>query len=123
LYACFSQNNKILTFALNNGFDPDNTLWGHRPLCVAVDKGNIAMVRSLLEYGAYAEFTSSPYGIAPLSLAVIRDMDDIVRLLLFYNASTSGIPGDSLHPLACATVNNSYKNIQILIQSGADVNT
>ncbi|KAK0627838.1 ankyrin repeat-containing domain protein, partial [Immersiella caudata] len=95
--------------------------WGRSPLHYACEQGEFAIAKSLLANGADANSVDE-WGGTPLLLATIAGADDIVSLLLKYDAaetiSTRGGTRGSTPLIASVRIGN-IKITKLLLSSGA----
>ncbi len=97
--------------------------WRESPLHKAVAAGQTAIVRLLLEHGAYVNVENELWK-TPLHYAASRERPDIVSLLLDHGAYVSGYaPGEpfSDSPLHDAARCGRVPNMEILLAHGADI--
>lgn len=86
-------------------------------LPIAVEKGNIAMVRLLLDNGAMPELKDYRYGYSTIvNIAAIRGKPEVLDLLLDRGADPNRV-------LFAAAQANRVDSLQVLVQHGADVST
>lgn len=91
------------------------------PLADAAAKGDIAMLKELLESGKHPIDQAAGFGMTPLHLASGRDRADAVGLLLAHGASPTAIDARGWTPLHLAASRGASKAAMELLQSGADV--
>lgn len=88
-------------------------------LLTASRKGDLAVVRQLIEKGAAIE-TKTAYGQTPLFLAAMNDHEDVVRFLLDKGASTDLTDTFYKMPMLVFIVSRQHYNIaKLLLQKGA----
>ena len=90
-------------------------------LIFAIIKGNIDIVRLLIEAGADIN-KKDRNGASSFIYAVIKGNIVIVRLLIEAGADTNIYDGDGMTPLMIAAENNDIPLVRLLIQNGADIN-
>ncbi|MBN1972914.1 MAG: ankyrin repeat domain-containing protein [Sedimentisphaerales bacterium] len=84
--------------------------------------GNVDLVRSFIESGAYIEGVENPMLRTALYRAVMSDHRDVIELLLAYGADINTKDFQGRTPLACAFANNNVDLAKLLLSAGADVN-
>jgi hypothetical protein len=111
--------------ALINSFDGDvNELsrMGETLLIAAVYNGRVATIAALARKGADPHLTSD-YGITPLCHAAAQNNDSVATLLTtfpFINVSEAEPCGSSRTPLHWAAFCGRVRNVELLLQHGAD---
>jgi len=104
-----------------------NTKSGATLLHQAAMKGNVTMVRFLLEQQKLDLESRSTFGTTPLQEACAQGFETIVRLLIGNGAQVNTRDNDGLTPLhtTCSSA-NAYPNraaiVKILVEAGADAN-
>lgn len=98
-----------------------------RPIEIAVEKGDVNMVRVLLERGASPEGLCRKDGIHTLlTFAILHDNIGMAELLLAQgadvNARNPEYPDKFKTALMVATENHKAYGVQLLLDSGADLN-
>lgn len=93
---------------------------GVTPLHVAIETGNLAMIKLLIELGANVNLRCAN-GSTPIHYAVSRGNYSAAKLLLKYGANVNTQDQDGNTPLHIA-VNSNFTNIaQLLRQNGAKI--
>jgi ankyrin repeat protein len=91
-----------------------------RPLVLAAEKGNIDIVKLLLEHGADVNGTESKYGSAPLHFAAQKGYLDVVKLLLDYGADINQLNDQGTTPLHFAAEGGNIDIVKLLLEEGAE---
>ncbi|MFN0134891.1 MAG: ankyrin repeat domain-containing protein [Phycisphaerae bacterium] len=89
-------------------------------LIKAVEAGDIASLRSLLDEGADPNFKTS-YGETPLFLAINRHHDDVAMLLLDAGADANATADDGATPLFWAARHGRVNMVARLLEWSANV--
>lgn len=107
------ENKEQIETLLSKGADPNISLGdGTTPLHCAVSKGNIAIAKVLLENGALPNSKTKIYLQTPLHLAIkIQSNEEIIKLLLDYNASSTLIDKFDKKPIDYVNDNKAIKTI------------
>ncbi len=94
---------------------------GSNALSIACRKGNVKMIKDLLENGgsAHVNFNS---GWSPLMEASYGGHYEIIELLLSYNADLNAVNEEGDSPLLQAIKKLSLETVTFLIKAGANVN-
>nr|CDS35313.2 ankyrin repeat and KH domain containing protein [Hymenolepis microstoma] len=91
----------------------------HYALCVACDGGQIEAVRYLIDCGAQVD-RWSPDVESPLEIAILRDHEEIVSLLLSRHASVNDHDFAGYTPLMHAVIHDNLSAVAQLLWYGAD---
>lgn len=87
----------------------------------AADTGDNKILLQLLQGGVKIE-ARAPDGTTPLQLAVIRNHEEVVLTLLFFNADPNARGGYEICPLIAAINHGHTRLVKILLEAGADPN-
>lgn len=91
------------------------------PLNIAIDKGNINLVKLLIDNGATVNTTNQ--SVEPIRVAMLKDNTDIVRLLIQYSTNIPITIDYDMSLLKLAiSLNNNLDIIKILIDTCINVN-
>jgi ankyrin len=90
-------------------------------LALAAERGDQALVRSLIQQGADVNATGID-GSTPLQRAVFADRFDVASLLVKAGARVTATDRYGVTALALACINGNAKMIRLLIEAGADPN-
>ena len=135
LYAVLKGDISVLTYLLEESapvsaacFDPLDRQRIRRttPLLLAVEKGNVAAVRILLDHGADVHGSGNSKGLNPLCTAVDRRHPEVIKLLLKYEARINDRESTAPWASDVAAIHvASYRGydeiLGILLAAGADV--
>jgi hypothetical protein len=135
LYAVLKGDISVLTYLLEESapvsaacFDPLDRQRVRRttPLLLAVEKGNVAAVRILLDHGADVHGSGNSTGLNPLCTAVDRRHPEVIKLLLKYEARINDRESTAPWASGVAAIHvASYRGydeiLGILLAAGADV--
>ncbi|CZR63647.1 uncharacterized protein PAC_13544 [Phialocephala subalpina] len=125
LYGAVCNNDLTLARQLLETADPNGATSQHPPLVKAAQRGNSALVRSLIEAGTDANALGQKKGNSQFALqaAVEGGNIEIIRILLEAqadaNASTHDVPSK---PLVLAIGENRRDMVRLLLANGANVN-
>ncbi|MFH4980009.1 hypothetical protein AB6A40_006718 [Gnathostoma spinigerum] len=95
------------------------------PLHYAVLSGSVALLRFLIDRGAYVNLPIEYDRPSALDLAVLKDDPELITVLLKAGANPDIIHtyiGSTLHLAAILALRNQYEIMELLIRHGADVN-
>ena len=90
-------------------------------LVTAVLKGNVDMVRALVEAGAFVDATTV-HNSTPLSMAALKGRVEISKYLLQRGAKVEGVDPDGTTPLMLAARSGETDIVRALIAAKANVN-
>ncbi|XP_076087735.1 uncharacterized protein LOC143058157 [Mytilus galloprovincialis] len=124
LYATVRQGSHNLTFLLlNHGADPNIGRPGFfmTPLQVAFSKGDIDMIKILLDYKAESNITNEK-GETPLFQAVGKNHTNIVKLLLEHNCDPYICNERNKSPLSFACEKGLTNIVKLLLEHNCDPN-
>ncbi len=99
-----------------NGYEQISHL---TPLMWAVEEGHFELAEFLLQSGANVN-VQNPYGSTALTVAIIKDRTEIVKMLLDFGADFSNSK-DDWTPLRLAVLEGNRKILELLIRHGADL--
>jgi ankyrin repeat protein len=94
---------------------------GQTPLHGAAERGNVAIVRFLLENGAEINAADKDNRI-PLHLAAQNGHIEIVKLLIETEAKVEVVDKDNSTPLHLAADKRNWKIVVALLKAGANIN-
>eukprot|EP01125_Pyxidicula_operculata_P013765 TRINITY_DN4567_c0_g2_i1.p1 TRINITY_DN4567_c0_g2~~TRINITY_DN4567_c0_g2_i1.p1 ORF type:complete len:792 (-),score=177.02 TRINITY_DN4567_c0_g2_i1:15-2390(-) len=96
---------------------------GNTPLMISLEKGNIHVVKSLIERGASLN-TKNIHLFTPLHKACYHNCSDYIIKLLLDEKPTlvSSTDQNGWSALHVATASNNIKHIKLLLQFGSDIN-
>ncbi len=150
LFSCIHSPEKVKLLLQSGARPDDKDKYGYTPLLLAVESGELQVVRLLAEAGASlnAEADLLPIlspmidgscemvqlllelgtdadartfgGYPLLFLAAERDLPDMVGLLLAHGASPHAMEPDGGTALHAAAYNGSYGSLKLLLRAGAD---
>ncbi|MEW6677407.1 MAG: ankyrin repeat domain-containing protein [Pseudomonadota bacterium] len=105
---------------LQEGINPNGRrdLWGKTALVEAVDRGDVEMVRLLLDAGADPDLKAAGY--TPLGRAAMQGHSRIARMLLEAGADPDLKSNDGNTPLAAAAAMNRVTVIRVLMAHQPD---
>jgi len=103
------------TQVLNSSLDEN----GRTPLFVATQKGQLEVVRLLLDAGANVDKADSD-GWTPLQIASQKGHLDIVRVLVEEGADKDKVDSWGRTPLSVASQNGHLEIVRLLVDAGAD---
>lgn len=115
-------NPEIVTFLLEQGakLNIQNNI-GQTPLIIACQKNNISIVSKLLKKNANPDIAPIlQSGYNALMYAILMDYDQIVNLLLQYNADPNFKSEYGETPLLVAVENNNFEMVKLLLEYDAD---
>ncbi|OPZ86229.1 MAG: Phosphocholine transferase AnkX [bacterium ADurb.Bin429] len=92
------------------------------PLCFAATFGDLAMVKTLVAYGANPRLPSSQAKGTPLDAAVWAGKLDIARYFLDQGADVNARAADGRTPLFSAVLGRRAEILALLLEKGATVN-
>lgn len=100
---------------------------GITPISIAVENGNVELIRMLVDYGADINSESYCYQEGafeiPLATAVRKRHREIVKLLLEWKCRTEGVAhAEGKSPLQWAATYGDIATAELLLQHGADIN-
>mmetsp|Transcript_4651 Transcript_4651/g.11272 ORF Transcript_4651/g.11272 Transcript_4651/m.11272 type:complete len:400 (-) Transcript_4651:38-1237(-) len=102
------------------GMDAPNAA-GWTPLHIAVDNGNLDMMRVLLESGASPEEKNQTFGgDKPIHMAVRRQDMRAVEMLLEHSAQVDVANAAGMTPLHIAAASSDYPCVSLLVRSRGD---
>ncbi len=105
---------------LVNGMDaPNRDLYSE--LCQMVDAQNVQAVKDLLAHGIDVNAARPDCRYSPLSLAIMRDNEEILELLLGASADVNKIDKEGFFPLMLC-IPNRVPMMRRLLAAGADYN-
>jgi len=110
---------------IHSGYDVnERNKYGYTPLMGAVYKGNIEIVNLLISAGAKLDDYDNA-GNTPFMYAFYgsEEKEAMVKFLLSLNVKTKVMNNQELTPLILATLNNHCKSMELLIESGVDIET
>ncbi|MBZ3880416.1 Ankyrin repeat and SOCS box protein 3 [Sciurus carolinensis] len=114
---------KIAQILLEAGADPNaTTLEETTPLFLAVENGQIDVLRLLLRHGANVNGSHSMCGWNSLHQASFQENAEIIKLLLKKGANKECQDDFGITPLFVAAQYGKLESLNILISSGANVN-
>ncbi|XP_032148032.1 ankyrin repeat and SOCS box protein 3 isoform X1 [Sapajus apella] len=114
---------KIVQILLEAGADPNaTTLEETTPLFLAVENGQIDVLRLLLRHGANVNGSHSMCGWNSLHQASFQENTEIIKLLLKKGANKECQDDFGITPLFVAAQYGKIESLSILISSGANVN-
>ncbi|XP_013212655.3 ankyrin repeat and SOCS box protein 3 isoform X1 [Ictidomys tridecemlineatus] len=114
---------KIAQILLEAGADPNAaTLEETTPLFLAVENGQIDVLRLLLRHGANVNGSHSMCGWNSLHQASFQENAEIIKLLLKKGANKECQDDFGITPLFVAAQYGKLESLNILISSGANVN-
>lgn len=119
-----SQDVELVRSLLGTGINPDSPMdyWRHRPLQLAVRKGDMLMTRLLLDYEAHVNLPWAGLWETPLCIAARDGRLDLVQLLLGSGANVDDRTSTrSSTPLQIAARYDKFEIVQLLLSAGADV--
>lgn len=123
--AIHSSNVHIVRLLLDTGVDPNASLGYHGETCLkmASAKGDIEIIRTILEYGADLNATHSS-GSSLLETAIQQRQTEVVQLLLQHGANVNPRPVQRTvrTHLGTAVAVRHYQLVELLLNYGADVN-
>jgi ankyrin repeat protein len=93
---------------------------GYTALLHAAARGELDVVRSLLDAGADIDAKCDVRGNVPLYGAVVNNHPRVVEVLLAHGAEVSPVNGDGFTPLAAAAAYGHVKVAKALVRAGAD---
>lgn len=109
-----------VALASNVEINPSNAsvyeVYDSTPLCVAVTKGDIDMVKQIISYGGNVDETTSR-GMTPLMFAAIYNNSEIVNLLLEKGADLDKKDNEGFTALDHAKTRGSDAVVEILKQA------
>ena len=121
-YAVENEWEEIVEDCADNRFDLNiKNKQGETPLLIATSKGNITMVDYLLKAGANPNISDYRTKLSPLMIASREGNEDLVMLLIRYNAEVNAISRLGCSPLSLAVGKNYHNIVQILMNAGANV--
>ncbi len=105
---------------LDNAANPDKAMGAARytALMLAVQRGNLTMAQTLLQYKANPSARNAG-GVTPLMIAAVKDQEMIVSLLLKSGANASLKDGEGKTALMLAKEHDANKALAMLQASGA----
>lgn len=94
---------------------------GKTALICAIEKGNIVVVRLLIEHGADVKIKDEKYSRSPVYYAAEQGFCDILELLIKHGAKEDINSKDTYGytPLCAAVRRNSLSAVKLLIQNGS----
>lgn len=109
---------------LDAGADVNGVCDGETPLYAAAQRGDITLIRLLLDRGADVNALPVHGGLMDTALAEAAQAGDVImtRLLLSRGADVNAGPQASLTPLAAAAMWHRKAMLRFLVSQGADVN-
>ncbi|XP_007528009.2 ankyrin repeat and SOCS box protein 3 isoform X1 [Erinaceus europaeus] len=114
---------KIVQILLEAGADPNITTSEETtPLFLAVENGQIDVLRLLLRHGANVNGSHSMCGWNSLHQATFQENAEIIRLLLKKGANKECQDDFGITPLFVAAQYGNLESLRVLISSGANVN-
>lgn len=122
-YAAISGNVDCLDFFISSELiDPNQrNSDGKTPLFLAVENGQTVFVDKLLYFNKIIPLIPDNQGQIPLHIAAKKGFDDIISLLLPFGGLEQKTK-DGNTPLHLAVIYGNVSIIQLLVESGADVN-
>ena len=97
---------------------------GVTPIIIASHRGNFAITKLLIDYDAnvnvtYGDFQTN-FAVTSLHNAVMKQHDETVDLLIKSGANINARTNTKVTPILIAAGTNSAKNLNLLLQYGAD---
>jgi len=124
--ACFNRRldaprtHYVISTLLSTGVHPDLSHDGQNPLLAAVVLGDHNLVTTLLQYGAYHDYSvDSLDTMTPLHHAAANGHEQLVELFLRLGANVNARDIDSWTPLHWAASDNRPSIIRRLVAAGA----
>lgn len=116
------KNNPHFNINAKRHIMPNNTLYGHTPLTLAISKGNDAIITLLLEHQADPNIAGTWAWNTPLIRAVHNKNSNITRLLLQHGTDPNIRDEEGFLALVEAAEDKQYDVVQLLLAYGADPN-
>lgn len=109
---------------LKKSFGEGNEVLGDdgRPLMQAAGKGQLDIVKVLVDKGADVNARNNEYGLTPLIYAASKGHLDVVKFLVDKGADVNAREENGLTPLIMAAGLDQIDIVKILVDKGADVN-
>ncbi|KAK6626512.1 hypothetical protein RUM44_008985 [Polyplax serrata] len=120
LSATYSRKLRKMMEAIENGANVNTIRDGQSPLLLATDIADERLVRFLLSVPNINLDIQNLYGLTPLAIAVKHCSDEIVRLLLNYNADVNIMDNMGRTPLHEALFQQRPNIVKLLLAFGAD---
>ncbi|WP_249113392.1 ankyrin repeat domain-containing protein [Prevotella melaninogenica] len=126
-YACLYQNKHIVQRLIEMKADMEcvysDDMYCYDALYMAVDKGNVELVKLFLSLGANANVAYNEDGLCPLVMSCSMNSYPVTCLLLQYGAKANGLGnlgGDYItYPLMVAVDKNNINMVKVLLKYGA----
>lgn len=91
-------------------------------LYFAAYKGDVVMVKYLIENGAKIDATSAPDNITPLIIAILNGYPEMVKYLTAAGANVNITTNSGISPLSAAIEMNSIECVEILLKHNTNPN-
>jgi ankyrin repeat protein len=100
LEAAEYNNGKKVTGIIKRGADINTrNEFGRTPILIAVDNGNLAVVRALIKQRADVNIPDTQYHITPIHVAANKGHLDIIRALIEYGADFNTAENNGFTPV------------------------
>jgi ankyrin repeat protein len=120
LRAVMEEHYEMANLLIKRGADYEATFEGNSCLIEATLQNNDALVRLLLDSGAFIEAKTKD-GHTALHLAAANAYVNVVQILLQYGANVNTRDHKQMTPLMAAALRNKYWMVHLLLVMGADV--
>ena len=122
-WAVLRKQHRIVEYLVEHGANVNSLTYnGFSPLHFAIMNGDSEMIEYLLKHGSKTYYSSNEENKLPIFIAIKKNKDNIVSLLIDFGAKINQRSCQGRYPLHIAVLNGNLKIVQTLIKRGASPN-